>query len=118
MLLGFTGDLNRFSTYKQLNAFLGVDLNRYQSGKFEKRDKINRPGSSQGRYIESNMIRSMLRNQARINNHILDYYYKMRKPPYSKKDKVALIACVNHLNRTIINLLHTNQLYDYEKAIH
>jgi len=27
----------------------------------------------------------MLRNQARINNHIIDYYYKMRKPPYSKK---------------------------------
>lgn len=60
----------------------------------------------------------MLRNQARINNHIIDYYYKMRKPPYSKKDKVALIACVNHLNRTIINLVHTNQLYDYQKAIH
>lgn len=118
LLLGFTGDLNRFSIYKQLNAFLEVDLNRYQSGKFEKRDKINRRGSSQGRYIESNMIRSMLRNQARINNHIIDYYYKMRKPPYSKKDKVALIACVNHLNRTIINLVHTNQLYDYQKAIH
>ncbi|WP_228764852.1 IS110 family transposase [Lactobacillus johnsonii] len=48
MLLGFTGDLNRFSTYKQLNAYLGVDLNRYQSGKSEKRDKINRRGSSQG----------------------------------------------------------------------
>ena len=85
LLLGFTGDLNRFSTYKQLNAYLGVYLNRYQSGKFEKRDKINRRGSSQGWYIESSMIRSMLRNQARINNHIIDYYYKMRKPPYSKK---------------------------------
>ena len=36
----------------------------------------------------------------------------------SYHDKVALIACANHLNRTIINLLHTHQLYNYSKAIH
>lgn len=118
LLLGFTGNFDRFPTYKQLNAYLGIDLNRYQSGKFEKQDKINRRGSSQARYVESNMIRSMLRNQARIENHIVDYYYKIKKPPYLKKDKVALIACVNHLNRTIISLVHTNQVYDYHKAIH
>ena len=28
LLLGFTGDLTRFDNYKQLNAFLGLDLNR------------------------------------------------------------------------------------------
>ncbi|WP_156405848.1 transposase, partial [Lactobacillus amylovorus] len=31
LLLGFTGDIARFDNYKQLNAFLGLDLNRYQS---------------------------------------------------------------------------------------
>ncbi|WP_236253598.1 transposase [Lactobacillus ultunensis] len=31
LLLGFTGDLARFDNYKQLNAFLGLDLNRYIS---------------------------------------------------------------------------------------
>lgn len=93
-------------------------LPKILTSKFEKQDKINRCGSSQARYVESNMIRSMLRNQARIENHIVDYYYKIKKPPYLKKDKVALIACVNHLNRTIISLVHTNQVYDYYKAIH
>lgn len=36
LLLGFTSNLTRFDNYKQLNAFLGLDLNRYQSGKYIK----------------------------------------------------------------------------------
>ncbi len=118
LLLGFTGDIARFDNYKQLNAFLGLDLNRYQSGKYGKGDTINRRGSSQGRAVETDMIRSMLRNQGKIQNHLVDYYYKLKKPPFNKHDKVALIACANHLNRTIINLVHTHQLYNYSKAIH
>ena len=117
LLLGFTGDIARFDNYKQLNAFLGLDLNRYQSGKYIKGDTINRRGSSQGRAVETDMIRSMLRNQGKIQNHLIDYYYKLKKPPFNKHDKVALIACANHLNRTIINLVHTHQLYNYSKAI-
>ena len=118
LLLGFAGDISRFDNYKQLNAFLGLDLNRYQSGKYLKNDTINRRGSSQGRVVETDMIRSMLRNQGRIQNHLINYYYKLKKPPFNKHDKVALIACANHLNRTIINLVHTHQFYNYSKAIH
>lgn len=109
---------NNWLFVKQLNAFLGLDLNRYQSGKYCKGDTINRRGSSQGRAVETDMIRSMLRNQGKIQNHLVDYYYKLKKPPFNKHDKVALIACANHLNCTIINLVHTHQLYNYSKAIH
>ncbi|KRM37472.1 transposase [Lactobacillus hamsteri DSM 5661 = JCM 6256] len=118
LLLGLAGDISRFDNYKQLNAYLGLDLNRYQSGQYEKHDTINRRGSSQGRAVETDMIRSMLRNQNKIQNHLIDYYYKLKKPPFNKHDKVALIACANHLNRTIINLVHTHQVYDYQKATH
>ncbi|WP_288529814.1 transposase [uncultured Secundilactobacillus sp.] len=34
LLLGFTGKTQRFSTYKQLNAYVGIDLRRIQSGGF------------------------------------------------------------------------------------
>ena len=114
--MGFAGNIERFENYKQLNAYLGIDLNRYQSGTLVKHDKINRRGNSFARTVEIEMIKSMLRNQGRINNHLVDYYYKLKEPPYSKKDLVAQIACVNHLNRTIIHLVHTNQSYDYQQA--
>lgn len=118
LLLGFAGDIRRFDNYKQLNAFLGIDLNRQQSGKYQKADTINRRGTSQGRAVETEMIRSMLRNKNKIQNHLIGYYYKLKRPPYSKHDKVALIACANHLNRTIMYLVRTNQTYDYNSAVH
>ena len=71
LLLEFADDLTRFHNYKQLNAFLGLDLKRYQSGKYIKGDTINRRGSSQGRAVETDMIRSMLRNQGKIKNHLI-----------------------------------------------
>lgn len=82
LLLGFTGDLACFDNYKHLNAFLGLDLNRYQSSKYTKGDTINCRGSSQGRAVETDMIRSMLRNQGKIQNHLIDYYYKLKKAAF------------------------------------
>ena len=68
--------------------------------------------------VRSMIIKSMLRNKNKINNYLVDYYCKLKEPPYSKKDLVAQIACVNHLNRTIMYLAHTNQSYDYQQAVH
>jgi len=118
LLLGFTGEIKRFSTYKQLNAYVGIDLRRVQSGGFKEADRINRRGQNSARYVLVEMIRSMLRNKTRMDNHIVDYYYKLRKEPYSKPDMVATIACVNRLDRTIMNLVCTNQVYDYTKTSH
>ena len=59
----------------------------------------------------------MLRNQNKINNYQVGYYYKSKEPSYPKNDLVAQIAYVNHLNRTIMHLAHTNQSYDYQQAV-
>lgn len=118
LLLGFIGDISRFLTYKQLNAYVGIDLRRIQSGGLNTADRINRRGQNSARYIMFEMIRSMLRNQSRIDNHIVDYYYKLKKGPHPKPDMVTMIACVNRLDRTIMNLVRTNQNYDYKKTSH
>lgn len=95
LFLGFVGNLNRFSNYKQLNAFIGVDISRYHSGTINKKECINRGGNSYARLVEFEIIRSMLKNQKRIQNHLIDYYYKLYEPPYSKHDLVVRIACAN-----------------------
>ena len=105
---------------------IGIDVSRGKSHAtlittdFEKQDfdfSHNRYSIGSAQTVEVEMIKSMLRNQNRINNHLVDYYYKLKEPPYSKKDLVAQIACVNHLNRTIMHLAHTNQSYDYQQAV-
>ncbi|MTV82647.1 IS110 family transposase [Secundilactobacillus folii] len=118
LLLGCVGNISRFTTYKQFNAFVGIDIRRYQSGASQKLDIINRRGRQDARKVLFEMIRSMLRNQSHLDNHIVDYYYLLKKGPHPKPDKIAVIACINRLNRTIINLVRTNQVYDFNKTSH
>ena len=39
------GDIKRFKSNKQLNAFVGIDIKRYQSGHTHCRDTINKRGN-------------------------------------------------------------------------
>lgn len=39
------GDIRRFDNNRQLNAYVGIDIRRYQSGKFMAKDKINKRGN-------------------------------------------------------------------------
>jgi len=105
---------------------IGIDVSRGKSHAtlittdFEKQDfnfSRSRYSIGSAQTVEVEMIKGMLRNQGRINNYLVDYYSKLKEPPYSKKDLVAQIACVNHLNRTIMYLVHTNQSYDYQQAV-
>jgi len=41
-LIGELGDIRRFKNAKQLNAYVGIDIMRYQSGNTHYRDRINK----------------------------------------------------------------------------
>jgi len=40
----------------------------------------------------------------------------MRKQPFNKRDKVAMVACMNKLVKVIHFLVNTEKLYDYTKS--
>ncbi|BDX51275.1 TPA: IS110 family transposase [Enterococcus faecalis] len=111
------GDIRRFDNSKQINAFVGIDVRRYQSGKFQMRDKINKRGNKKLRKILYLVILNMIRNKSTEKNHIKEYYYKLKADPMNKCHKVAVIAAINKLLRTIFYLVKQDVLYDYEKAI-
>ncbi|EJE25708.1 IS110 family transposase, partial [Staphylococcus epidermidis] len=51
-------------------------------------------------------------------NHVVDYYYKLRKQPNEKPHKTAIIACINRLLKTIHYLVMNHKLYDYQMSPH
>lgn len=116
LLLAELGDIRRFKTNKQLNAFVGIDIRRYQSGTIYKRDRIQKRGNKKARMILYYTVQNMLKGQKHTDNHIVDYYYVLKKEPYTKKHKVAMIACMNRLLKTIHFLIHAQQEYDYAKS--
>ncbi|ALZ64610.1 hypothetical protein FORC13_p125 (plasmid) [Bacillus cereus] len=46
-------------------------------------------------------------------NHIIEYYDKLKTQPYDKYHKVASIACVNKLLTLLFYLITHNMHYDF-----
>ncbi|MGT2378089.1 transposase [Staphylococcus aureus] len=78
MIIGEVGDIKRFKSNKQLNAFVGIDIKRYQSGHTHCRDTINKRGNKKARKLLFWVIMNIIRGQHHYDNHVVDYYYKLR----------------------------------------
>ncbi|WP_167397282.1 IS110 family RNA-guided transposase [Lysinibacillus mangiferihumi] len=115
-LIGEIGDIRRFQNAKQLNAYAGIDIMRYQSGNTHYRDRINKRGNKHLRKILYFMVCAMLMAKGKP-NHFVDYYYKLKKQPQRKPHKVAIIACINKFLKVTFQLLTRGILYDYESAL-
>lgn len=115
-LIGELGDLRRFKNAKQLNAYAGIDIMRYQSGNTTYRDRINKRGNNKLRKILYFMIFSMIALRKKENNHLVDYYDKLKKQPQRKPHKVAMVACINKFLKVAFHLILHDIPYDYETA--
>ena len=115
-LLAESGDLTRFETSNQLNAFVGIDLRSYQSGQYVASDHINKRGNKYARKLLYQVIRNMVKCR-HIPNHIIDYYYRLKKQPQPKKDKVAIVACMNKLLKCLHSQVRNGTLYDYSYTV-
>lgn len=116
-LIGELGDFSRFSNAKQINAFIGIDIRRYQSGKYMGQDHINKRGNPHARKLIYFIIKTMVRIQRTAPNHLVDYYYKLKKQPLPKKEKVAIVACMNKLLKCLYSMNRKHKMYDYAYAI-
>ena len=117
LLLGELGDLRCFKTNKQLNAYVGIDIRHYQSGKYLGKDHINKRGNAKARKILFFTIRNMISQQKAASNHVVDYYYKLKKQPLPKKDKVAIVACINKLLKCAHSMIRTGTRYAYAYTV-
>lgn len=115
-LIGELGDIRRFKNHKQLNAYVGIDIMRYQSGQTLYKDKINKRGNNKLRKILFFMVKTMITLRQKTNNHIVDYYDKLKTQPQRKPHKVAVIGCMNKFLKVAFYLIQHNLSYDYETA--
>ncbi|MEI5989431.1 hypothetical protein A5881_000919 [Enterococcus termitis] len=117
LLIGEIGDIRRFENHKKVNAFVGIDTRRYQSGKYLAQDHINKRGNPKARKILYFTVKNMIRQQAAASNHIVDYYYKLKTQPIPKKDKVATVACINKLLKCLYSMVENKTKYDYAYTV-
>lgn len=72
-IIGELGDIRRFKNPKQINAYVGIDIQRYQSGKLQHQDRINKRGNKKLRKILFFMIMTMISQRKKSHNQIVDF---------------------------------------------
>ncbi|WP_353534487.1 transposase, partial [Lactobacillus amylovorus] len=115
-LIAELGDLRRFDTSAQIDAFVGIDPGRSQSGDKDSRLGITKHGNHIARKILYRVITQMETVKTTCPCHITDYYDKKKQSSHSRGYKKIAIASVHKLIRTLFALIKHNQLYDYNIA--
>jgi len=116
-LIAELGDVRRFSNTNKLNAYVGIDLRHYESGKYTKSDKISKRGNPYARKILYRTVVDMVSVSRFQSNHINDYYQNKKQSSQQGTKKIA-IASISRLLRTIYHLVIKNETYDYKVASH
>lgn len=110
------GDISRFSNYKQIVAYAGIDPMIRQSGdKDGLHLKMSKKGNKRLRTILHLMVSSLIKAN-REPNAIKDKYQKKTHQLNPLKPKVASMACANQLVRIIFYMHKTSSTYTYHEC--
>ena len=117
-VLAELGDVRRFSNPNKINAFIGIDPGRYQSGEMDSNLSITKHGNAVARKLLYRAI-GQIDNAAKTNPcHIANYYESKKLSSQTKGFKKIAIASIHKLIRTIYALIINDQPYDYNIATH
>lgn len=107
------GDISRFTNFKQIVAYAGIDPMIRQSGdKDGLHLKMSKKGNKRLRTILHLMVNSLIKSN-RESNAIKTKYQKKTHQLNPLKPKVASMACASQLVRIIFYMHKTSSTYNY-----
>ena len=112
-IIGELGDIRRFHSANQINAFIGIDLRHYESGNFLAKEHITKRGNPYVRKILFKCIHNIASASHTNPCHIADFYEKRKRQSTIASTKPHTIASIHRLIRTMYYLITHNKLYDY-----
>ncbi|WP_119876996.1 IS110 family transposase [Streptococcus respiraculi] len=112
-IIGELGDIRRFQSANQINAFIGIDLRHYESGNFLAKEHITKRGNPYARKILFKCIHNIAAASHTNPCHIADFYEKRKRQSQMTSTKSHTIASIHRLIRTMYYLITHNKLYDY-----
>ena len=115
-IIGELGDIRRFKSANQINAFIGIDLKHYESGDFLGQEHITKRGNPYARKIMYKCIHNIASASHTNPCHIADFYEKRKRQSQTTSTKPHTIASIHRLIRTMYYLIMHNKLYDYTLA--
>ncbi|MGX5806549.1 IS110 family RNA-guided transposase [Streptococcus gordonii] len=112
-IIGELGDIRRFQSTNQINAFIGIDLRHYESGNFLAKEHITKQGNPYAKKILFKCIHNIASASHTNPCHIADFYEKRKRQSTIASTKPHTIASIHRLIRTMYYFITHNKLYDY-----
>ena len=108
-VIGELGDIRRFTSANQINAFIGIDLKHYESGDFLGQEHITKRGNPCARKILYKSIRNIASASHTNPCHIADFYEKRNRQSTIASTKPHTISSIHRLIRTMYYLITHNK---------
>lgn len=105
------GDVQRFSRMDQVVAYVGLDIQVKQSGKWKGQSKLSKRGSGRVRRL---LYLAALRSLHEKHSPFKDYYQRL--VDRGMKKGTALVAVMRKMIIVAVHLLKTQDLYDASKV--
>jgi transposase len=106
-------DIDRFNSYKQINAYLGLEPSIYQSGKAYYNGKITKSGNSCGRKVLYTVVKNITNISSKgFANHPILLHYLKKKEKENKTEKESVISTTTKLIRIIFSLCKNNSEFN------
>lgn len=109
-IIGELGDIRRFQSANQINAFIGIDLRHYESGNFLAKEHITKRGNPYARKILFKCIYTIASASHTNPCHIAEFYEKRKRQSQTTSTKPHTIASIHRLIRTMYYLITHNKL--------
>ena len=104
-IIGDLGEIRRFQTTNQINAYIGIDLRHYESGNFLAKEHITRRGNPYARKILLKCIHKIASASHTNPGYIADFYEKRKRQSQVTSIKPHTIASIHRLIRTMYFLI-------------
>ena len=112
-VIGELGDIRRFKSANQINAFIGIVLKHYESGDFLGQEHITKHGNPYARKILYKCIQNIASASHTNPCHIANFYEKRKRQSIIASTKPHTIASIHRLIQTMFYLITHNKLYNY-----
>lgn len=111
-LIAELGDVRRFHSANAINAYIGIDLIRYESGQYEAKMHIRKRGNPYARKILYRAILNIISVSQYQPTLISANYKRKKQSAQSHGTKKIAIAAMSQFNRLMHHLILNNELYD------
>ena len=104
------GDIRRFHSANQSNAFIGIDLRHHESGNFLAKEHITKRGNPYARKILFKCVHNIASASHTKPCHIADFYEKRKRQSQVTSTKPHTISSIYCLIRIMYYLITHNKL--------